>query len=53
MIKLFLFVLVNILHGIMLLVRYYNNIPQDLKDSFKKYSDTTMKEIDKQLEKFR
>ena len=51
--KLILFILVNILQGIMLLVRYYNNIPQDIKDAFKIYADKTMKEVDKHIEKFR
>lgn len=51
--KLFLFILVNILQGIMLLVRYYNNIPQELKDSFKEYSDKTMKAVDNNIANFR
>lgn len=35
--KLILHILINILEGMVLLVRYYNNIPQDLKDGYKKY----------------
>ena len=50
--KLILFILINILQGVMLLVRYYNNIPQELKDGYKNYSDKTIKIVNKEIEKF-
>ena len=50
--KLILHILINILEGMVLLVKYYNNIPQDLKDGYKKYSDKTIEIINKNIEKF-
>lgn len=50
--KLILYVLINILEGIILLVKYYNNIPQELKDGYKKYSDKTLNIVNNNTEKF-
>lgn len=50
--KLILYILINILEGIVLLVKYYNNIPQDLKDGYKRYSDKTIEIINKNIDKF-
>lgn len=50
--KLILYILINILEGIILLVRYYNNIPQELKDGYKKYSNKTLNIVNKEIDKF-
>ena len=50
--KLILYILINILEGIILLINYHNKIPQELKDGYKKYSDNTIKIINKNINKF-